>query len=671
MIKLEGYKIIKKIASGGMGDVYKAKHTVLETKVAIKSLHSDLVNDEDFRKRFRKEARIQSRLSHPNIVKLIDFQERSDGLFLIMEYVDGKQLNHYIQNDSGPIPEKELIPLFLKVLSAIKYAHSKKLVHRDIKPSNILVCPDGNVKVIDFGIAKSGEEDTGLTKTGIQVGTVSYMSPEQVNAEKLDILTDIYSLGVTLFQMAVGKAPYVGETNTFKIQLRIVSEPLPNPKDIYPGSTDRLINIINKATQKKKSERYQSCDEFIRSFEEKVQTKKLNKTTEILEKKKPKEKIKKISFFQNKNNRIFFKTITVLLILGFGYQFVVKPFYPEIKNKWNTYQKEREIQKNKDEIAKANKIKQAAEEKRLKKAAAAAAAKRKKELAEKAEADRLRKEADAERIRISNLNAAQLEAERKRQEILALAEADRLRKEADAERIRISNLNAARLEAQRKRQEILAIAEAKRVREEAEAEKIRKEKYNGKLGKEKLPNGDFYEGDWVSGDRTGKGILTFKDGRVYQGDFVKGIRTGEGILKKVNGHTYSGSFKNDKFEGYGVYEWDDGFRYEGNFKNNLQDGRGTDVSTNGVRNSGNWKNGKKILPYINLSGTVTDVKGFGISGATIKIRETDNSVTTDSEGKYTIKVKKGQTIIVSFRGLKNKTQTIVNGLTVFSPTLLK
>ncbi|MDA9107322.1 protein kinase, partial [Flavobacteriaceae bacterium] len=516
MIKLEGYKIIKKIASGGMGDVYLAQHTVLETKVAIKSLHSNLVYSEDFRKRFRTEARNQSKLSHPNIVKLIDFQERKDGLFLIMEYVDGEQLNNHIRKISGPIPDDKLVPLFMQVLSAIKYAHSKGLIHRDIKPSNILITAEGNVKMIDFGIAKSLDEweDKGLTKVGDQVGTPSYMSPEQVNAEKLDILTDIYSLGVTLFQMTTGVAPYAKLTNPHQIQTNIVSVPLPNPKDIYPGSTERLIKIINKATQKKKSDRYQTCEEFIKSFEEKVQTKKLNKTTEILEKKKPKEKIKKISFFQNKNNRVFFKTITVLLILGFGYQFVVKPFYPEIKNKWNTYQKEREIQKNKDEIAKANKIKQAAAARRLKKAAAAAAAKRKKELAEKAKADSLRKEADAERIRRSNLNAAQLEAERKRQEILALAEAKRVREEADAERIRISNLNAAQLEAQRKRQEILAIAEAKRVREEAEAEKIRKEKYNGKLGKEKLPNGDFYEGDWVSGDRTGKGILTFKDGGV-------------------------------------------------------------------------------------------------------------------------------------------------------------
>ena len=125
-------------------------------------------------------------------VKLIDFQERKDGLFLIMDYVEGKQLNDYISKVTGPIPEKVLIPLFLQVLSAIKYAHSKKLIHRDIKPSNILVTKDGNIKVIDFGIALSADGVSSFNESEGKVGSIPYMSPEQVNAEKVDILTDIY-----------------------------------------------------------------------------------------------------------------------------------------------------------------------------------------------------------------------------------------------------------------------------------------------------------------------------------------------------------------------------------------------------------------------------------------------------------------------------------------------
>ena len=210
MIKIPNYTITKKIASGGMGDVYLAKHTTLDKTVAIKSLHANLVNNEDFRKRFITEAKTHYKLKHPNIVELRDFQEQENGLFLIMEYVEGKQLNDYIKKETGPIPEDDLIPLFIKILEAIEYAHSKKLIHRDIKPANILITKDGDVKVIDFGIVKNDEEDSGLTKVNEKVGTPSYMSPEQVNGVKIDKLSDIYSLGVTLYEMAVGKPPMRG-----------------------------------------------------------------------------------------------------------------------------------------------------------------------------------------------------------------------------------------------------------------------------------------------------------------------------------------------------------------------------------------------------------------------------------------------------------------------------
>ena len=264
MIKLEDYKILRKIGSGGMGDVYLAEHKVLETKVAIKSLHSHLVNDESFKKRFRTEAKIHSKLDHPNVVKLIDFQERKDGLFIIMEYVEGKQLDDYIHNESGPIPEKELIPLFIQIVEAVSHAHAKGLVHRDIKPANVIISK-GKIKVLDFGIAKELSDESGLTKTGIQVGTVAYMSPEQVNAEKIDKLTDIYSLGVTFFYMAVGKPPYEN-SNAIKMGIKILTEPFPLAKKFYPGVSNKIEAIIQKATQKKTEDRYQSCEEFIQAL---------------------------------------------------------------------------------------------------------------------------------------------------------------------------------------------------------------------------------------------------------------------------------------------------------------------------------------------------------------------------------------------------------------------
>jgi serine/threonine protein kinase/Flp pilus assembly protein TadD len=260
MINVPDYKILKKIGSGGMGDVYLAEHEILGHKVAIKSLHNNLVRDKNFILRFKTEARILTTLDHPNIVRILDFKEKENGLFIIMEFVEGQQLDEYINKVTGPIVEKDLIPLFKQMLEAIAFAHAKGLVHRDIKPSNVIIS-DGKIKILDFGIAKDLSEDSGLTNTGVQIGTVYYMSPEQVNAEKIDKLTDIYSLGVTLFYMAVGKPPYEN-SNAFKIGIKIISETFPEAKNFYPGVSEKIERIISKATQKKKKDRYQSCEEF-------------------------------------------------------------------------------------------------------------------------------------------------------------------------------------------------------------------------------------------------------------------------------------------------------------------------------------------------------------------------------------------------------------------------
>jgi len=264
-MKIPNYKILKKLGEGGMGTVYLAEHELIKRKVAIKVLHKHLVSNEDFITRFRREAELLATLDHQNIVRLNEYFEHEGSLFLIMEYVDGQELDQYINNVSGPIIEEELVPMFKQILSAMGYAHKKGLVHRDIKPANILISQEGTIKILDFGIAKLVTDDIGLTKSGVQVGTVTYMSPEQVNAEEVDKLTDIYSLGVTLYQMAVGQSPYKN-TTSFKTQMKIVQNPFPKAQDIYPGVSDKIENIINKATQKKKTDRYQSCEEFIQSL---------------------------------------------------------------------------------------------------------------------------------------------------------------------------------------------------------------------------------------------------------------------------------------------------------------------------------------------------------------------------------------------------------------------
>jgi len=226
VINIPNYKIKKTLGEGGMGTVYLAEHELIGRKVAIKSLHPNLTSNKQFILRFRREAKLLASLDHPNIVRLNEYIEHEGRFFLIMEYVDGLELNTYINKLKGAVPENKLIILFSKILDAIAYAHRKGMVHRDLKPSNIIITKDENIKILDFGIAKLVKDNKELTKSGVQVGTVRYMSPEQVRAKSVDKLTDIYSLGVILYQMAVGKAPY-NNVSAFDTQLKIINDPLP------------------------------------------------------------------------------------------------------------------------------------------------------------------------------------------------------------------------------------------------------------------------------------------------------------------------------------------------------------------------------------------------------------------------------------------------------------
>ena len=277
-MNIPNYKILKEIGAGGMGTVYLAEHTLIKRKVAIKSLKQDLIKNDQLRERFKKEATALAQLEHPNIVRLNEYIEQQDGVFLIMEYVDGLPLDEHINNVSGPINEEQLIPLFLQILDAFEYAHKNKIVHRDIKPSNIIITKDGKIKVLDFGIAKIMDETNSMTKTGTQMGSVLYMSPEQVRGEKVNHLSDIYSLGVTLFQMATGEAPYDPTSNEYEVFQKIDKEPLPKASSIYPGISKKLEEIIEKATNKDGSKRFQSCSEFKKVLSQK---KNLETTTKV------------------------------------------------------------------------------------------------------------------------------------------------------------------------------------------------------------------------------------------------------------------------------------------------------------------------------------------------------------------------------------------------------
>jgi len=257
------YTIDVFVAEGGMGSVYTGTHTQIGRKVAIKVLHQHLSKIESIKKRFQNEARTLSVLQHPNIVQLYDYSETADNLYLIMEFVDGISLEKYLKNSTSPISEEKAIGFFTQILDAMEFAHKNRVVHRDIKPSNFMIRKDGVVKILDFGIAKLlDDKEYNLTQSGAKIGTVMYMSPEQIKGLEANHLSDIYSLGVTLFQILTSKVPYETAKSEFEIQLEIVRNPLPRANLFNNSVSQRLMDIIDKATAKLPADRFQSCAEF-------------------------------------------------------------------------------------------------------------------------------------------------------------------------------------------------------------------------------------------------------------------------------------------------------------------------------------------------------------------------------------------------------------------------
>lgn len=259
------YRILSVIGSGGMGTVYLGAHKFIsEQKVAIKVIRSEMVN-QSAKERLKKEAGILASLNHPNIVKFLNYEIDSEGnIYLIMEYVEGLTLEQYIKTVSGLIVEKKVLQFFEPILDAVEYAHKKNIIHRDIKPSNIIITNDGKPKILDFGISSvfKANENTDAQEEFI-MGTPSYMSPEQIKGKNIDYRSDIYSLGVLLYQMLTGNAPYDTSTmSEMNIQEKVITEPLPRMKSYYRYISDKMQVIVDKATAKDMEERYQTCQEF-------------------------------------------------------------------------------------------------------------------------------------------------------------------------------------------------------------------------------------------------------------------------------------------------------------------------------------------------------------------------------------------------------------------------
>jgi len=267
---LAQYKILDRIGAGGMGDVYRARDTRLGRTVAIKVLAADVANDPERRDRFLREAHASAALSHPNIAALYEVGEDQGHLFLAFEYVPGETLHATIAG--RPMNPRRAINLSVQIADALADAHAEGIVHRDIKPANIIVTPKGNAKILDFGLATwtaGGAErehaadaahQTTTTKTsaGATLGTVAYMSPEQALGERVDHRTDIFSLGIVLFEMLTGKLPFTGATPT-AVALQIVQAPPPSPSSLNRSLPRELDPIVTKALAKSLDQRYESA----------------------------------------------------------------------------------------------------------------------------------------------------------------------------------------------------------------------------------------------------------------------------------------------------------------------------------------------------------------------------------------------------------------------------
>ena len=295
MEEFENYIVEKKIGEGAQGVVYLAKHKTIRRSVAIKSLHPELVLNTNHKERFIEEARTLGSLNHSSIVTLYEYIASNNGYHLIMEYLKGKPLDSYIKEDSGPIQESRAIDIFIQVLEGIEYIHQNNIVHRDIKPSNIIIDSKDKIKLLDFGIAKNNQDNPNLTIVGNGVGgTPMYMSPEHVSNQPITIKSDIYSLGVTLWQMLTGVAPYEGMT-IGKIYTKIEAASLKDIQSVYAHVSLKMNEIVKKATKKNPNDRFDSCGSFIIALKELKEHLSSKSSEPIIEKKNIEVNLKEVT----------------------------------------------------------------------------------------------------------------------------------------------------------------------------------------------------------------------------------------------------------------------------------------------------------------------------------------------------------------------------------------
>jgi predicted Ser/Thr protein kinase len=254
------YELEELVGKGGMSSVYRARDRLLERTVALKLLHEHYSRDEDYVERFRREARAAAKLSHPNVVTVIDRGQADGRQFIVFEYVDGENLKQLVERE-GRLPVRTALELGIEIGRALAYAHESGLVHRDVKPQNVLL-RNGEVKVTDFGIARSLDVKSGLTETGTVLGTSDYIAPEQASGRHVGTHSDVYSLGIVIWELLAGSPPYPGES-FLAVAMRHVNDPVPSISSVRPEVPPRLETALRRAMAKEPADRFGSMHEFV------------------------------------------------------------------------------------------------------------------------------------------------------------------------------------------------------------------------------------------------------------------------------------------------------------------------------------------------------------------------------------------------------------------------
>ncbi len=255
--QIGGYEILDMIGHGGMASVYRAQQVSMKRIVAIKVLPRQFVNDDTYMQRFSREVEIAAKLEHRNIVPVHDYGLHEGQPYIIMRYMNGGSVDDLLRN--GPLDVDKILDIVEQVAPALDYAHSKNVLHRDLKPSNILMDDDGGAYLTDFGIARIlGEQPAATITTQGVVGTPSYMSPEQAQGHPLDSRSDVYSLGITIFEMATGQRPFQSDT-PYSIAVMQVTTPPPSPRSINPTLSIAFEHVVYKALKKKREDRYSTA----------------------------------------------------------------------------------------------------------------------------------------------------------------------------------------------------------------------------------------------------------------------------------------------------------------------------------------------------------------------------------------------------------------------------